>query len=204
MPTNPLKIGVTGGIGSGKSIVCKIFNTLNIPVYNADTRAKALMTEDPDITVAIKQKFGENAYFSNGNLNREYLAKTVFNNENRLKKLNSIVHPSVAYDFEKWVIDHDHIQYLVKEAALLVESGSYKALDYLIVVTAPTDIRIGRVVARDKHRSRQDVANIISRQLSEEKLIEKSQFIIANDGDSLLIPQVLKIHDFFISLEQTG
>ena len=204
MPTNPLKIGLTGGIGSGKSIVCEIFNTLDIPVYNADDRAKNLMIEDPDIGLAVKQKFGGNAYFSNGRLNREFLAKTVFKNRNRLEELNSIVHPAVALDFEKWIVDHGNYQYLVKEAALLVESGSYKALDYLIVVTAPIDLRIKRVVSRDKHRSRKDVESIISKQLSEGELIEKSQFVIANNGDSLLIPQVLKIHEFFISLKQTG
>lgn len=204
MPINPLKIGVTGGIGSGKSIVCEIFKTLDILVYNADDHAKTLMTKDPDIGLAVKQKFGENSYFSNGRLNRDFLAKTVFTNKSRLEELNSIVHPAVARDFDKWIVDHGNDEYILKEAALLVESGSYEALDYLIVVTAPIDLRIERVVSRDKHRSRQDVESIISRQLSEEELIEKSQFVIANDGDSLLIPQVLKIHDFFISLKQTG
>ena len=192
--SKPLKIGITGGIGSGKSVVCEIFKILGIPVYDADTRAKALMTEDKNTVKSIKEAFGPEAYTPDGLLNRTYLAKTVFNNREKLQLLNSIVHPAVARDYEKWVISHSQSPYLIKEAALLVESGSYTQLDVLINVTAPEALRIARVVKRDPHRTEEDVRKIISNQLDDRARSAKAQYVIVNDDKSLLIPQVLKIH----------
>ena len=204
MPNKPLKIGVTGGIGAGKSIVCKIFNILGIPVYNADERAKVLMTQDRHVVESIKRNFGAESYLADGKLNRLFLANHVFKNENKLKIINAIVHPAVAIDFDNWSKNYENKSYLIKEAALLVESGSYEFLDYLITVTAPIDIRIVRVLTRDNHRTKEDIEQIISKQLSDEEKISKSKFIITNDSYSLLIPEVLKIHEFLISSIQTG
>ena len=204
MPNNPINIGITGGIGAGKSTVCKLFNMLGIPVYNADDKAKALMTRDQNIITAIKKNFGNRTYLPDGQLNRTYLGKSLFKDDKQLKIINEIVHPAVAEDFEKWRNGHEVKPYLVKEAALLIESGSYKLLDYLITVTSPLNTRIERVLSRDAHRTKEHIREIISKQLSDEERIAKSDFIITNDKQTLLIPQVLKIHDFLISLKQTG
>lgn len=204
MPNKPLKIGVTGGIGSGKSLVCKIFSILGIPVYDADNRAKVLMVQDQNIVESIKSHFGDQAFLADGNLNRAFLANHLFQSKERLGIMNGIVHPVVALDFEKWSKNHENKPYLIKEAALLIASGSYKQLDYLIAVTAPVDIRIARVLSRDPHRTKKNINEIILSQLSDEENIDKSEFIIVNDNQSLLIPKALKIHEFLISSVQTG
>ena len=201
MPNNkPLKIGVTGGIGSGKTVVCQIFKTLGIPVYNADIQAKVLMTKDRDVKTAIRNNFGDMAYFRDGSLNTDYLSLHVFKQKDLLKILNSIVHPAVGRDFDSWVLNQAGKPYIIKEAALLVEAGSYKSLDHLITVTAPADMKIDRVLKRDKHRTKSDVENIMSNQLDDKEKIAKSKFVIKNDGKTLIVPQVLKIHDYLISL----
>jgi len=204
MPTNPLKVGITGGIGSGKSIVCKIFTVLGIPIYNADDRAKSLMTDNDGVVAKIREKFGTQSYHDDGSLNREYLAETIFSNSQMLQEINAIVHPEVATDFDYWVHDHADFPYIIKEAALLVDSGSYRNLDYLITVTAPVMLRIERVLQRDKLRTTSQVEVIISKQLEEEILISHSQFTITNDNRQLLVPQVTEIHEKLISLHHTG
>lgn len=204
MGNKPLRIGVTGGIGSGKTIVCKIFSILGIPVYDADDRAKSLMVEDEHVIRSIKMNFGAKAYSANGELDRAYLANHVFNDKKQLKIINAIVHPAVANDFEMWCMrNKDHL-YVIKEAALLVETGSYKSLDFLITVSASENLRIARVLARDPHRTKEQVQQIIANQLKDVEKISKSTFTITNDGHSLVIPQVLKIHDFFNNYVQTG
>jgi dephospho-CoA kinase len=192
-----LRIGVTGGIGSGKSLVCKIFATLGAPTYDADSRARRLMTEDKVLVDQIKQKFGAQSY-SGGELNRDYLSKEVFNDTEKLKMLNSLVHPRVAIDSEKWMKENVKAKYLIKEAALLYESGSNKTLDKIIVVTAPEDMRVKRVVARDKSKTNADVLKIIHNQMSEDEKVELADFIIRNDESELVVPQVLKLHERFI------
>ena len=204
MPIKPLKVGVTGGIGSGKTLVCNIFNTFGIPIYNADRRAKDLMVKDQKVIEAIKNYFGEEAYLDKKKLNRNYLSAKVFNDKRKLKLLNGIVHPAVAADFDNWSQNQAGKLYIIKEAALLIESGSYKTLDYLVTITAPVDIRVGRVLSRDIHRSKNSVLDIISNQLNDGEKADKSNFIIDNSGQNLLIPQVLKIHEFLISLKQAG
>ncbi len=204
MLNKPLRIGVTGGIGAGKSLVCKIFSVLGIPVYDADNRAKALMVCDQNVVEAIKSHFGDQAYLVDGKLNKAYLANHVFQHKNELKIINGIVHPAVALDFEKWSKSYKNKPYIIKEAALLIESGSYRQLDYLIAVTTPVDIRIARVLARDSHRTIKNINEIISNQLSDEEKIDIYNFTIINDNHSLLIPKVLTIHEFLISSVRTG
>jgi dephospho-CoA kinase len=204
MRNKPLLVGITGGIGAGKSIVCEVFNVLKVPVYEADVRAKALMEESSEVVTKIKSFFGEESYLDTGKLNRTYLSAEVFNNTENLEKINQIVHPAVEQDFNSWVASKAKYSYVLKEAALLVETGSFKKLDSLIVVTAPENVRIQRVLKRDKHRTAQEVKAIISNQLAEEKKVEKAQFVINNDEGSMLLPQIIKINDFFINLGRTG
>lgn len=151
----PLQIGITGGIGSGKSLVCRMFACLGVPVYDADSRAKSVMTTDGILVMQIKKEFGGLSYHADGSLNRNYLAGTVFNNPERLEVLNKLVHPRVGEDYLKWLDKQREHAYVLKEAALLYESGSYKALDKVIVVHAPEAVRVARVRQRDPHRSEQ-------------------------------------------------
>lgn len=194
----PLQIGITGGIGAGKSTVCKIFNVLGIPTYDADSRAKAVMTTDGILVESIKKEFGTLSFKTNGELNREYLAAEVFGNVPKLQKLNALVHPRVALDYENWLREQTSIPYVLKEAALLIESGSYKTLDFLLVVTAPEEVRIERVLARDKHRNQEQVKEIIKNQLDETKKLALADFIINNDGKSSVVDQVLELHKQFL------
>lgn len=192
----PLLIGVIGGIGSGKSTVCRIFSTLGISIYNADNKAKYLMVNDEILISKIKNEFGEETYKSDNSLNRDYLAKTIFFNPNKLKTLNKLVHPTIINDFKSWISIQKSI-YLIKEAALLIESGSYKHLDKLINVSAPFELRIQRIKKRDSFRTEEEIHKIMSNQFSEKNRNDKSDFIINNDETELLITQVLKLHDLF-------
>jgi dephospho-CoA kinase len=196
----PLKIGITGGIGSGKSLVCKIFACLGVPIYDADSRAKSIMTTDGILIDQIKKEFGSLSYHENGGLNREYLSGAVFNDPLKLKKLNELVHPRVGADSERWMEENNGHTYLLREAALLFESGSFKKLDKIIVVTAPEQLRVKRVLGRDKQRTEQDILTIIRNQMPEEEKIKKADFVIHNDETELIVPQVLKLHERFSKL----
>lgn len=196
MASQPILIGITGGIGTGKSLVTKIFQTLGAPVYDADSRAKRVMTTDGILIEQIKKEFG-NLSYDGENLNRAYLAQEVFSNPEKLKKLNALVHPRVGLDFTNWVNTLRHQPYVVKEAALMVESGSHQGLNYLVVVTAPKEMRVERVLKRDPQRSREEIINIMKNQLPEEEKQKLADFIITNDETELLIPQVLKLHERF-------
>ena len=164
----PLQIGITGGIGSGKSLVCKIFSCLGIPVYDADSHAKGLMTTDGILISQIKKEFGDLSYQRDGTLNRDYLSEVVFNDSRRLEVLNSLVHPRVGIHYGKWVEENRDRPYVLKEAALLLEAGSYRSLDKIIVVYAPLELRINRVLMRDKHRTPEQVKAIMEKQMPEE------------------------------------
>lgn len=190
----PVQVGVTGGIGAGKSIVCKVFGILGVPVYDADSRAKSLMNSNPIIKQNVISLFGEESYNS-GMLNREYVAKQAFHEPGKVEKLNATVHPEVGKDYAEWTKQYPDKDYIIKEAALLFEAGSYRTLDKLITVTCPKDIRIQRVLRRDPNRTEEDVRAIINKQWSESKKIEKSDYIIENDGSHMILPQILEIHD---------
>jgi len=195
--TRPLHIGITGGIGSGKSLVSKIFGCLGAPVYDADSRARALMTGDAILMNEIRKAFGDQSYFDNGKLNRDYLSNVVFNDAAKLATLNSFVHPAVARDYIRWSEENKSHSYLVKEAALLFESGSYKTLDKIIVVQATEELRIARVQKRDPHRDLQKIKDIIRSQMAEEEKLRRADFIVRNDESELVIPQVLALHEEF-------
>ncbi|MEQ8362328.1 MAG: dephospho-CoA kinase [Cyclobacteriaceae bacterium] len=190
----PIQVGITGGIGSGKSLICKIFGCLGIPLYDADSRAKMLMTTDRILVGQIQKEFGNLSYHTNGTLNKEHLRKA-FSNPTELKKLNAIVHPRVAHDYRTWVDQQKDSRYVIKEAALLIESGSVKQLDHLIVVAAPESLRIQRVLKRDPHRSLLEVERIIANQISDEEKMAKADDVIVNDETQLVIPQVLELHE---------
>ncbi|MTI41599.1 dephospho-CoA kinase [Fulvivirga lutimaris] len=192
-----LQVGITGGIGSGKSLVCKIFSSLGIPIYDADSRAKWLTSNNETIKASIIAHFGAEAYTGVG-LNREYIAGRVFNNKQELEVLNGIIHPEVGKDYKLWV-ESQSSAYVIKEAALMFESGSYKVLDKVINVTAPVPLRIQRVLKRDAFRTEKEIQAIIDKQLSDEERIKRSDYIINNDEQEMLIPQVLKLHEEFKS-----
>ncbi|MHA7131321.1 dephospho-CoA kinase [Algoriphagus namhaensis] len=189
----PLKIGITGGIGSGKSTVAKVFQLLGIPVYTADERAKWLMANDPSLREKIKGEFGENSYDTAGNLNRSFLAEKVFSDPEKVKKINSLVHPAVADDFDQWVTQQ-RADYVLKEAALIFETGGEQKLDRVINVSAPLKIRVDRILARDSHRSLEQINKIIDQQLPDETKNEKADFVIKNSPNHLIIPQILTVH----------
>lgn len=196
-----LKVGITGGIGSGKTTVCQIFEKLGVPVYYADQRAKELMEDDPQLRAEIKQEFGNDVYDAEGKLDRKKLAEIVFNNEEKLLKLNSMVHPAVFRDNQSWneVLAKKGYPYTIKEAALLVETGSYRTLDKLIVVSAPEEDRIKRVMARDGSTQEQVVARIKA-QMPEEQKVKYADYIIFNDRIMDLVPEVTKIHIDLLNL----
>jgi dephospho-CoA kinase len=190
-----LKVGITGGIGSGKTTVCQIFEKLGVPVYYADQRAKELMQDDKELIADIKKEFGEKVYDEEGNLQRGLLAEIVFTNEEKLLKLNSLVHPAVFRDNQSWneVLAKKGFPYTLKEAALLVETGSYLTLDKMIVVSAPEEDRIKRVMERD-HTLREQVLSRMKAQMPEEQKVKYADYIIFNDLIMELVPQVTKIH----------
>ncbi|HEU5293145.1 MAG TPA: dephospho-CoA kinase [Cyclobacteriaceae bacterium] len=194
-----LQIGITGGIGSGKSTVCRIFSTLGVPVYDADSRAKSLMTTDGILMSQIKKEFGVLSFRSDGSLDREYLARTVFHDQEKLAILNKLIHPRVGVDYERWVSEQKS-DYVLKEAALLYEAKSYQQLDKIIVVHAPAEIRIKRVLQRDPQRTRQQVEDIIKNQMPDDEKLALADYEIMNDENSLIIPQVLELHEVFKSI----
>ncbi len=192
-------IGLTGGIGSGKSYVAQIFHALNIPVYPADSRARELSNSLPSIRNKIISLFGEEA-FSQGILNRKFIGSQVFEKPVMLQKLNEIVHPEVEYDFAKWCTENNKYPYIIKEAAILFETGSYRRLNSTILVTAPLALRIDRVKERNQ-MSPVQIKKRMQNQWSDEDKLNLADFVIVNDGRSLILPQVLNIHKKLIQLQ---
>ena len=190
-----LRIGITGGIGSGKSTVARIFSVLGIPVYDSDSASKRLMAEDEEIKKSIIQSFGIESYL-NGSLNRKYLSELVFNDKKKIELLNSIVHPATIKDSEEWVKKQD-APYTIKEAALIFESGSNKFLDFVIGVSSPLSLRIERTIQRGNITEEQVKARI-KLQMDEEEKMRLCQYVIFNDEKQLLIPQVLSLHEKFL------
>jgi len=189
-----IKIGLTGGIGSGKTTVAKIFEVLGIPVYYADDAAKHLMNTDPGLKEQIIKNFGEGSYI-NGELDRKYIAAIVFNEKAKLELLNSLTHPATIRNAEEWM-KKQNSPYIIKEAALLFESGANRSVDQVIGVYAPLPLRIQRTMQRDRI-TKEDVLKRVSRQMDEEEKIKRCDHVIINDEDQLLVPQVLNLHKKF-------
>jgi dephospho-CoA kinase len=189
------KVGITGGIGSGKSTVARIFEVLGIPVYYADEAAKQLMNTDPVIRKGIIREFGEEAY-KNGMLDRKYLALQVFNNEEKLSKLNALIHPQTIADAESWA-EAQQSPYTLKEAALIFESGSQNKLDFIIGVYAPAALRIKRTMHRDGI-SREEVIARMNKQIEENIKMRLCDAVIMNDDRHMVIPQVLQLHELLL------
>lgn len=191
----PLKIGITGGIGSGKTLVSGVFQKLGAPTYNADDRAKWLMNNNTKIIIKVIDLFGPEAYI-NGELNRSLIAKQVFKNTSLLAKLNAVVHPIVFDDFDEWYETQTY-PYVLKEAALLFESGSYRDLDAIITVDAPLEIRLKRASIRDQ-KSEDEIKGRIKNQYPNEIKVKAADFVINNDGITPVLPQVLKLHQLWM------
>jgi dephospho-CoA kinase len=187
-----LKVGITGGIGSGKTTVCRIFEMLGIPVFYADTASRNIVQQNPDVIVAIKAIFGNDIY-QDAKLNTKSLAEIVFNDAEKLSKLNAIVHPAVFALFDEWIAKNSAYPYVLKEAALIFETNAHLTLDAVIVVTAPESLRIKRVMQRDGV-TEADVQQRMQQQMPEEEKSKRATYIIHNDESELLIPQVMAIH----------
>lgn len=194
-----IKIGVTGGIGSGKTMVCKVISAMGYPVYHADIEAKRIVNTNSEVILKVKQLFGSNIYTQNS-LDRKKLAGVVFNNADLLQKLNSIVHPAVADDFEKWVENNSKSPLIFKEAAILFESGAYKTVDKVVAIWAPEDLRISRVSERDGV-TKEQVMERMKNQIRQGELLERSDFVIKNSQQELLVPQVVKLIKHLHKLE---
>ena len=191
--SKPLSVGLTGGIGSGKSTVAEFFRLLGVPVYTSDSEARKLMQTDSLIRKNLIQAFGESVYLETGDLNREVLAKIIFNDADALKKVNAIVHPQVRQHYQKWLLKQTEAKYVIQESAILFDTGLYKSFDKIITVTADKAIRIDRVLKRDSC-TKESVLERMSKQISEKEKITKSDFVIYNN-DELIIPQIIRIHN---------
>ena len=193
-----LKIGITGGIGSGKTTICRVFETLGIPVFYADNIAKELMISDQILIDGVKAKFGAASYTEIGSLNNKHIAKIVFGNKLELEKLNALVHPAVFRAFDKWLETiPKSVPYVLKEAALLFESGSYQMSDETILVTAPLDTKLHRVMQRDGVTKEQVLARM-DKQLTDEQKIRMADHFIENKENTSIILQVMALHQQFL------
>lgn len=190
-----IKVGLTGGIGSGKTMVAGVFEQLGIPIYHADDRAKQLYLSDERLKREVVELLGPQAYVED-RLNRPWIAERVFNDQELLERLNGLVHPAVGRDFYNW-IEEQRAPYIIKEAAIMFESGAHLALDEVILVSAPIEVRLERVMKRDG-LSQAEIRQRMARQWSEEQRRELSQHEINNDGHHLVLPQILELHEDLI------
>jgi dephospho-CoA kinase len=194
------KLGITGGIGSGKTSVCRVFEVLGIPVFSADSEAREIMENDNDIIAGINYITGKDLY-KNGSLNREELASIIFNDTTILKKVNSLVHPAVFDRFAKWTLIQS-TPYVIMEAAILFESGASVVVDKIATVVAPVEQRMKRVVLRNK-LSQEQVMERMRNQIDDEERIRQSDFIISNSENDMIIPSILKIHNEILTFINT-
>ena len=187
-------IGITGGIGSGKSVVSGIFRQLGIPVYDADKAVHTLYDRYPELVRRVSEEIGAEVVDARGRIDRKKLGAAVFADQSLLKKLNKLVHPLVRKDFKDWSSQHRHAPYLLKEAAILFESSTDKDCDAVITVVAPEELRIQRLRSRDQ-RSVADIRKVMESQLSDEEKTARSQFVIRNGESDAILPQILAIHE---------
>jgi dephospho-CoA kinase len=192
-----IKVGITGGIGSGKTLACHVFSALGIPIYYADTAAKILTETDSDIRQSLIRLFGEKIYDGN-RVNRTMLKGLIFNNEDLLSQVNQIIHPKVAADFIGWCNKYVTCNYIMHEAAILFESNAYKLFDRIITVIAPENVRTERILHREG-MTQKLAKSIINNQLSDDEKVKLSDYVIVNDNKTLVIPQILKIHSELIN-----
>lgn len=191
-----IKVAVTGGIGSGKSVVCKIFEKIGIPVFNADFEAKKLINTSRTIHDKLVSLFGAAIYQSNGDIHRKKMADLIFNDNFALQKVNEIVHPEVRKRFIEWT-EEQNSPYIIQEAAIIFESKQTQSFDKIITVTAPLELKIERVIKRDQV-SKEEVYKRMQSQLPDEIKIAKSDFVIMNDEIEMIIPQIIEIHNKLI------
>ncbi len=194
-------VGVTGGIGSGKTTVCKVFRALGIPVYDADQAAKDLYDRDPELLRSVRDAFGDAILDPEGKLDRKKMAELVFGDPEKLQLLNSLVHPRVRADFRKWAKLQTHAPYVIREAAILFESGTHKDCDKVITVTAPVELRMQRVRQRDQ-RSEEEIRRMMERQWTDDEKVRRSDAVLVNDERDLLVPRIVALHQEFLQLAQ--
>jgi dephospho-CoA kinase len=187
-----IKVGLTGGIGSGKTIVAKVFEQLNVPVFYADEEAKRLLYNDEEIIKQLRDRFGDSIFDENG-INKASLASLIFNDSIALRDVNRIIHPRVRKEFANWA-EQQTSPYVIMEAAILFESGGHKNMDYSILVYAPEDLRIQRVVERDNTTAEQVKARMRNQDKDEDK-INKADWVLYNDGVRMILPQIIEIHN---------
>jgi len=190
------KVAVTGGIGSGKSTVCRMFSVLGIPVFEADRVAKELMVQDAELRTAISARFGDVVLGEHG-FDRKALAAIVFNDQAALADLNALVHPAVRKAFAHWALEQ-HAPYVIMEAAILAETGGHAAFDHVVVVSAPEKMRLARVMERDGVGEDAVVARMRN-QATEDERLRIASHVVVNDGEHMIIPQVLAIHQQLVS-----
>lgn len=187
----PKLIGITGGIGAGKSTVSTICKHLGFKVYNSDQRAKEIVSEDSIIKKKLISFFGNNIY-KNGVLDRKFLSDKIFNDKSSLQQINSIIHPAVKKDFNCWVTNNSNEKILFKESALLLESGAYKELDKIILIVSDKNLRVSRVLNRDQKRSKKEIESIIDKQINEAEAIKYADIVIDNNHKKMLLPSVIR------------
>lgn len=187
----PKVIGITGGIGAGKSTVSTICKHLGFKVYNSDQRAKEIVSEDSIIKKKLISFFGNNVY-KNGVLDRKFLSDKIFNDKSSLQQINSIIHPAVKKDFNCWVTNNSNEKILFKESALLFESGAYKELDKIILIVSDKNLRVSRVLNRDQKRSKKEIESIIDKQIQEAEAIKYADIVIDNNHKKMLLPSVIR------------
>jgi dephospho-CoA kinase len=187
-----LTIGITGGIGSGKTTVCKVFRVLGIPVFQADMVAGKLQNEDPQIKKSLADLFGADIYADDGLLNRKKLAGIIFNDRKLLEKINNIIHPAVHQEFNKWKAQYENFPYVLYEAAIIFETGSFRNFDRTILVVTAENERIQRVIKRD-HTTAEAIIQRMQNQFSDAEKMKMADFIIENNDNQLVIPQILKL-----------
>jgi dephospho-CoA kinase len=192
-----IKVGITGGIGSGKSLVCRIFSKLGAPVYDADIAARYLVETDPEIRESLIMLMGSDIYTGKF-LNRSKMSVLIFNNKSLLEEVNQIIHPKVAEHFQWWCKSNTDYAYVIQESALLFESKAYLMFDRYVTVTSPEEVRIQRIISR-KDMSLEKIRAIMQSQLQEQEKIVRSHHVVVNDGMTPVLPQVLQLHASFLT-----